>query len=102
MATSVTPSTKLHWTQRPENKAKVQAMARRGSKTRNAAKKKNGSQQKPKPETQNGINVEFEKAFAYALGYVECWIENYSQSTAVPAEALASRLGKVLQGKKNG
>lgn len=38
---SIKPKHKLHWTQRPENKAKVRRMAKRASKTRQLKKASN-------------------------------------------------------------
>lgn len=97
-ALRVVKTTKLHWTQRPENKAKVLAMAKRGRRTRKAQKRARTSI--PHPETNAGDIPQ--DTFAYALGYIECWLEAYAKSAGIPSEALAAKLGKVLQVKSRG
>ncbi len=82
---------KIHWTNRPENKAKLKKMLRAAAVTR---AKKNAAQSTPATET--GIP---DDTFAYALGHVECWLDTYAKSAGVPAAALTARLGKVLQSK---
>lgn len=104
MAESESKEKKLHWTKRPENKAKLAKMVKKSV----AAKKaiRNGKQPKatkpkaaPKPQpTNNGSGIP-EDTIAYALGHVECWIETFAKSAGVPSEALAFELGTVLRGK---
>jgi len=89
--------TKVHWTQRPENKAKLKAMLKRASKSRKS-KKSSSSTKVVKHGNARPEEVP-EGTFQYALGYFECWIENFAQSSSVSATALASQLGKALSGK---
>lgn len=97
---------KTHWTKRPENRAKVAKMIAKGKKT--AKKKKNGvkkhaaMQVTPKPSSENShASIIPQDTFAYALGFIECWIETYAKSASIPSETFAAKLGKVLQHKNS-
>lgn len=90
---------KTHWTQKPENKAKLAAMVKRSVKAKKT-NRKNGAhkQPKPKPQPKPHENIP-EEVFAYSLGYIECWLETFAKSAGVPSETLAARLGQVLHSK---
>lgn len=83
--------TKLHWTQRPENKTKVQRMLKKSAKARRSNKRKH------KPETRNDA-PDFTKTreFGYALGHVEAWIQSFAASVNRSYEDVAAPLGKAL------
>lgn len=94
---------KTHWTQRPENKARVQAMLKKASAAKQASKK-NRPKARQSTLSQKVDHVEArdriqEGVFSYALGYVECWISTFAASADVSAEALAAELGAVLSRK---
>ena len=89
-------SKSLHWTQRPENKEKLKASHRKAVRSKKAARTVVST-----PTTQTSVTTVPEDTFAYALGFVECWIQTYASSAGVSSEALASRMGKVLQGKSS-
>lgn len=101
------PKKKVHWTRRPENKAKLAKMVKRSAAAKKAirkAAKKNGKanpgqKSKLKPHD-DGADIP-QDTFAYALGHIECWIETFSKSAGVSAEALAARLGSVLRSKNS-
>lgn len=88
----------VHWTKRPENAKKVKLMLRRRQLTRAATQRNKNSAVLPPstPESQHAVPQD---VFAYALGYLECWLESYAKSASVSPEALAARMGEVLSVK---
>ncbi len=88
----------VHWTLRPENKKKVQAMLKK----RAATRKRNKRAALPPTRTTPHDDAIPQDTFAYALGYLECWVEAYAKSAGVPSEALAAKLGAVLSGENGG
>lgn len=96
----MTETKQVHWTKRPENKAKVAAMIAKGKRTSKKAKTTKHStirRQTNDAPARREIAIEETPVFAYALGHVEAWLETYAKSADISSETLASKLGKVLQ-----
>lgn len=98
---------KIHWTQRPENKARVKASLKKAHAAKQVNKKKRAQAKKQSPSSSTPAKASHVKVreriqegvFSYALGHVECWIATYAASADVSAEALAAELGAVLSRK---
>ena len=90
---------KLHWTQRPENRAKVQRMATRAG--RASARRRTGRPTPPPRQETTHDGIE-EGTFGYALGWIECWLGTYASAAGVSQSALAARVGAVLHRKARG
>lgn len=82
---------RVHWTQTSAGKRILKARSKRI---------KQGKGQTNKGGNDGIAKAEADEAtFAYALGHVECWLQNYADSAGVSAGALAARMGQVLQRK---
>ncbi len=89
---------KLHWTQTPEGRARIAAVARKGHRTRKAKAK--AKQTKPRgavPHATKAPERIDDGTFAYAHGYLTCWIDQYAARKGVPAGSLTAELGAVFQ-----
>lgn len=104
---------KLHWTQRPENRHKVIAMAKKATRTN---RKRRLADARPKPLTPKPLtrrkptNAETEQraeerftredvAVAHAHGRVTEIIAAVARQAGVPESVLAGGVGKLLQGR---
>ena len=100
------PKKKMHWTKTPEGREKMSKALRKFHR-----KKKNGTHtqkhaapkvpSKPSSKNTHVKNIIPQDTFAYALGYIECWIETFAKSAGLPSETFATELGKVLQHKNS-
>lgn len=81
---------KLHWTQRPENRARVVALAKK----RHA--KRPMTSRSPKRETPDATDLHAEET-AYAFGFTQSWLYAYAERTGIARQTLAYRVGKLLQ-----
>lgn len=84
-------SARKHWSQTPKGKRLIAASNKRRSSSRTT----------PPTRTRSVSNVHGhgevdEVTLSYALGHVQCWIQNFARSSAVSEEALTARLGQVL------
>lgn len=90
------PAKKLHWTQRPGGKerlsAAVKASYRKKKRELNLVKESPNAQ----PPRSEAIPSDVR---AYALGYIECWVQAYAASAGVSGETLTAELGEILRGK---
>lgn len=77
---------RVHWTQTPKGKA---LLAKR------RAAKRQTVYASEKPDT----SLRQSPDFAYALGFIECWIQTYAASSGLSGEALTAELGAVLSRK---
>jgi hypothetical protein len=98
---------KKHWTQTPEGKKRQsERMARWHAEQGHNGHGKRSRRRKPQQTRETNATSTTpdidEAIFAYALGYIESWISTYAASAGVPANALASRVGKVLHSKTRG
>lgn len=75
----------MHWTQKPENKARLKKMRRKSARL-----KKNFHLRTPN-EPQEDAHT------AYAFGYTQAWLQTYSERLGIAQSALTIRVGKLLQ-----
>lgn len=105
--------TKPHWTQLPENKAKLRRIRKQAAKTRNGLTNPNGKGHKPHAHS-NGAKAsdsveigtlpvipltqeQFERHLAYLYGRTHGQIAAYCESIGVPVRDVAYRVGTLLQ-----
>ena len=73
-----------HWTQTAKGRARMSKLAK-------------GTHAKAKEAALNGATAEAGKEdVAFALGFVQSWLETYASRAGIPASALAYRVGKLL------
>lgn len=98
---------KKHWTQLPENKAKVRAMAKKGGTVARMNEKKNLllKPQRDLEKRTRGLgkktltkleNVQQEKHITFAFGFIQAWITEHSRRTGISQRILAQRLAEFL------
>ena len=91
---------KLHWTQLPENKEKVKAMAEKGASTRRKVNVKRKHSTKGKAEAHQDSRI------VYAFAHVEAWIELYADSVELPRSIVTEQVAELLllqvRGKRMG
>lgn len=81
-----------HWSQTARGRALIRESNKRRSRSHTTQARRSHVHVSTHPQVDDAT-------FSYALGHVECWIQAFAASAAVPAEALATRLGEVLSGK---
>jgi hypothetical protein len=81
-----------HWTQTKAGKAKLAQSLKKSWAARKST---------PNTVTRNSdASIRQEEiptdVFAYALGFVECWIDTFAKGAHLPPELLARQLGAIL------
>jgi len=84
---------KLHWTQRPENKAKLARLIRKMVKTKNRGKK-NVTVKRSKEETPE--TDPHREDIIYAFARTEAWLEFYANSIELPKSFVTEQVAKLL------
>lgn len=85
-----------HWTQKPENKARVAAIARKRNRIRYSTK----APKKARIHAQTSATFQHEGTdaqVAFALGSITAWLTNYARSIDVPERDFTRRLGQILR-----
>ena len=102
--------TGTHWTQKPENRERVQELARRrgqkgqelarrrGQKGRRIAKRAK-RQGQPEPAPQVGAT---DTQIAYLYGRIRGWVESFAETQHIEAQPLRAELGRMLVNGKGG
>jgi hypothetical protein len=92
---------KLHWTQRPENKAKLAKVRRKAAK----ALRKKAREVFPDESSHSEVSVQevqIQTASGYAFGKIDQVISDTAGQIGVPYSAVAERVWQLLRNKSRG
>lgn len=78
-----------HWTQLPENKAKLRKQLAKAARTKAKGRKTSGEPSDSQKEQDAAVH-------AYAFGHVEAWLEVYARSHGLSPSALTHRVARLL------